>query len=192
MCLCFVCALLYTGAWAQAFPQRDYLGLEISQSFVAEDLTDGRHFHSLLVAFQHGINVTPDRAQLPFITMARIHAGLNNTMTDGKRDFELGGVAGVETHYTFAKSLRISAALFGGPAYISVENEKQASGFLFGSYASLALVIPVGQGGLYIRPGIQGRHMSNLSLQEPNVGLDSVFFVLGIGKQRYSVFADTR
>ncbi|MDX1409522.1 MAG: acyloxyacyl hydrolase [Saprospiraceae bacterium] len=162
-------------------PVRKYFNVSTVFSYLGEDIRDGRVYHAYLLTSQQSFNLTPRRARLPLIARMELHAGITNFMTGGNRDWELASVAGLETHYTFRNQVRITASLTSGPAFISAVTFKQRRGFIFSNNPVVSVMIPLGQGGWYIRPEYRFRHQSNIGFWRPNGGIDNFFFGIGLG-----------
>jgi hypothetical protein len=69
-----------------------------------------------------------------------------------------------------------------GPHFISLRTSRQARGFIFSDNLELGLIYPVSNLHLDFNVKARYRHISNAGLEDPNVGIDNLFLVLGITK----------
>lgn len=115
-------------------------------------------------------------------TLAVICEPQVNPVVNPQTDIEFG--VGIGLQYMYPVTDRISPYIMGsvGPHYISVQTEKQASGFIFAD--------TVGAGVYYfldkksaLNLGYRFRHVSNADLKSPNGGIDTQIGTIG-----YSIF----
>ncbi len=93
--------------------------------------------------------------------------------------FEMGINLGIQ--YTFWKSGKsmFAAALGAGPHYLSLETSLQHKGFLFSDNIELAYYQLLNEHiGVHFKTRF--RHLSNANLQQPNLGIDNFFLMIGI------------
>ena len=91
---------------------------------------------------------------------------------------------GIGLKYMYPVTDRISPYIMGsvGPHYISVQTEKQASGFIFADTIGAGIYYFLDRKSA-LNIGYRFRHVSNADLKSPNGGIDTQIGTIG-----YSVF----
>jgi len=105
-----------------------------------------------------------------------------NPVFDPRTDIEFG--VGVGLKYMYPVTDRLSPYIMGsvGPHYISVQTEKQASGFIFADTIGAGIYYFLDKKSA-LNIGYRFRHVSNADLKSPNGGIDTQIGTIG-----YSVF----
>lgn len=105
-----------------------------------------------------------------------------NPVFDPRTDVEFG--VGLGLKYMYPVTDRISPYIMGsvGPHYISVQTEKQASGFIFADTIGAGIYYFLDKKSA-VNIGYRFRHVSNADLKSPNGGIDTQIGTIG-----YSVF----
>ena len=97
-------------------------------------------------------------------------------------DWEFGLNFGFMYQQTLFRTLKLTVALGTGPHYITLNTSRQDHGFIFSDNLELGLLYPISKSGIDFNLKVRYRHISNAGLQAPNVGIDNLFFVMGITK----------
>jgi hypothetical protein len=105
-----------------------------------------------------------------------------NPVFSPQTDIELGIGIGLQYMHPIVGNLSAYALGSVGPHYISVVTLQQASGFLFSDVIGAGLYYYLTKDSA-INAGYRLRHLSNLNLKTPNLGINTNFGVIG-----YSVF----
>jgi len=115
-------------------------------------------------------------------TLAVICEPQFNPVVNPKTDIEFG--VGIGLKYMYPLTDKISPYIMGsvGPHYISVQTDKQASGFIFADTIGAGLYYFLDKKSA-LNIGYRFRHVSNADLKSPNGGIDTQIGTIG-----YSVF----
>ena len=93
--------------------------------------------------------------------------------------FEMGVNLGIQYSFWETDKRKWAVALGVGPHYLSLETSLQRKGFLFSDNIELGYYQLLSE-----RMGIQlktrFRHLSNANLQQPNLGIDNLFVMVGV------------
>ena len=103
-------------------------------------------------------------------------------------EWEAGMNLGVMYWFPLSQKLKLSIALGTGPHYLSMLTARQAHGFIFSDNLELGLIYPVSKLHLDFNIKARYRHISNAGLEEPNEGIDNLFFVFGVSKYLFKNF----
>lgn len=99
-----------------------------------------------------------------------------------RTDAEFGVGVGLKYMHHITDRLSAYAMASVGPHWITLQTSDQADGFIFSDTVGMGLSIFVTDKSA-INLEFRARHLSNAELAQPNVGIDSLFGVVG-----YSVF----
>jgi len=95
-------------------------------------------------------------------------------------DFEFGMNFGLRYLFPINPRTHFIASIGSGPHYITVETDRQASGFIFSDNFELNLRHYSSQLRTTIQLAGRFRHISNAGLKSPNGGIDNFFLLLGL------------
>lgn len=97
-----------------------------------------------------------------------------------KSDFEFGLNWGLVLRQMFAgKNTGVYSLITTGPHYVSDVPQRQSPGFLFASQLGVGFTLKLSKSAIFdIRTSY--RHISNAGLKEPNAGVESWLFLVGL------------
>jgi len=104
---------------------------------------------------------------------------------DTTSSIELGGLIGLKYGYYFNTYNSIKLHISSGPQYQHFVSANQANGIIFSDNFGISYQRDVKHKPLYLSFGYRFRHTSNLNINLPNGGIDTHFFLLGIGRNRH-------
>lgn len=160
-------------------------GMSFGYGFVNEQLPEGDYGPFLLMAHlefhAHKKSRDPDcRHFFLLYGEPQVNPVL---LGGGIREWEAG--VGVGAKYLVRIKERNGLYIHGGsgPQYISLDSpQHQADGFVFANHAGIGYQ-RLFKRDIRINFAYRFRHMSNLDLQTPNLGLDNHFFTIGFRKE---------
>ncbi len=97
-----------------------------------------------------------------------------------KTDFEFGINAGLSYNFLQTQKVSLHAAIGSGPHFITVRTGKQAKGFIFSDNLEIGALYRLKSIDAALVFKLRYRHISNAGLNEPNGGIDNLFFITGI------------
>ena len=103
---------------------------------------------------------------------------LNNPPLSFPINYEFGINAGLLIQQPLSIKNGFTLSLGAGPHFISLETEMQANGFIFSDNFELGFYQQFWENtGLSVKSRF--RHISNAGLQDPNLGIDNLFVLIG-------------
>jgi hypothetical protein len=99
---------------------------------------------------------------------------------EGSVDYEFGSNLGIRNYVKINDGFYFYQMLGSGPHYISAEVGRQANGFIFSDNLALGTLLRLNQKGLFLNFQYVQRHISNAGLKDPNGGVNSYNFVIGL------------
>lgn len=159
-------------------------GCSIGYGFVNEDIPEGNYGPILLMSHLefHAHRKKRDSSSNHFF-LVFAEPQVNPVILDGGiKEWE----AGVNIGLKYLVRIKDKNGLFfhagSGPQYISLESpEHQADGFAFANNFGMGYQRALKKN-VDITIGYRFRHLSNLGINEPNLGLDNHFFTVGFKK----------
>jgi hypothetical protein len=100
----------------------------------------------------------------------------------GSLDYEFGLNLGIRNYVKINEGFYFYQMLGSGPHYISAKVGRQASGFIFSDNLALGTFLRLNQKGLFLNFQYVQRHISNAGLKDPNGGVNSYNFVIGLSR----------
>lgn len=100
----------------------------------------------------------------------------------GGMDYEFGLNLGIRNYVKINDGFYFYQMLGSGPHYISAEVGRQANGFIFSDNLALGAFLRVNSRGLFLNLQYVQRHISNAGLKDPNGGVNSYNFVVGLSR----------
>jgi hypothetical protein len=101
----------------------------------------------------------------------------------GKLDYEFGVNLGIRNYVKFNEGFYFYQMLGSGPHYVSADIGRQANGFIFSDNLALGVFLRLNKK-LFLNFQYVQRHISNAGLKDPNGGVNSYNFVIGISSLR--------
>ncbi len=96
-----------------------------------------------------------------------------------KKAFEFGVNLGIQYPFWESDKRKFVAAIGVGPHFLSLKTDLQHRGFLFSDNVELAYYQLLNeQVGFHLKTRF--RHLSNANLQQPNLGIDNLFLMVGV------------
>ena len=108
----------------------------------------------------------------------------NMVHTDRPLDIEFGANLGLRNYIRINDGFLIYQMIGSGPHYISAVVERQATGFIFSDNFALGAFKMINKKNLALHFQLRFRHISNAGLKEPNKGIDSFNFLIGLSSIR--------
>ncbi len=99
-----------------------------------------------------------------------------------QEEYGIGGNLGILYRQPITPLLTMMGAIGSGPYYITVQTDRQASGFIFSDNFEAGFTKSFKNIGPKLQLRFRFRHISNAGLQEPNGGIDNFFVFIGIVK----------
>ena len=99
-------------------------------------------------------------------------------------DFEFGANLGIRNYVKVNEGLYLYQMLGSGPHYISAQVQRQATGFIFSDNLAIGAYTRLNKKSLFLNLQFRIRHISNAGLKEPNGGVNSVNFLIGLSRFR--------
>jgi hypothetical protein len=100
----------------------------------------------------------------------------------GSLDYEFGLNLGIRNYVKINEGFYFYQMLGSGPHYVSAEIGRQANGFIFSDNLALGTFLRLNQKGLFLNFQYVQRHISNAGLKDPNGGVNSCNFVIGLSR----------
>jgi hypothetical protein len=97
-------------------------------------------------------------------------------------DYEFGLNLGIRNYVKINDGFYFYQMLGSGPHYISAKVGRQASGFIFSDNLALGTLLRLNEKGLFLNFQYVQRHISNAGLKDPNGGVNSYNFVIGLSR----------
>lgn len=104
------------------------------------------------------------------------------TILNIREEYGAGGNLGIMYRQPLFPSLSMMGAIGAGPYYITVQTDRQASGFIFSDNFEAGFTKSFKKFGTKLQMRFRFRHISNAGLKEPNGGIDNFFVFIGIVK----------
>jgi hypothetical protein len=101
---------------------------------------------------------------------------------EGSIDYEFGLNLGIRNYVKINDGFYFYQMLGSGPHYISAEVGRQANGFIFSDNLALGTLLRLNSKGLFLNFQYVQRHISNAGLKDPNGGVNSYNFVIGLSR----------
>lgn len=184
--LLFLFVFIVSKTKAQEFNyiQTKSSGFLIGTSYVDEHLPGGSNYHPIKLIYKYNFPLLKKNKNRKSNIFLQIEPQFNPVIvTNAKNAFEFGINVGFLYHKLTTDRSILFAGIGSGPHYISVETSLQSNGFIF----SDNFIIGFRQLLNFKKPvelNIQTRfrHISNAGLQEPNLGIDNFFILIGLSK----------
>jgi len=100
----------------------------------------------------------------------------------GSIDYEFGLNLGIRNYVKINSGFYFYQMLGSGPHYISAKVKRQASGFIFSDNLALGALLRLNSKSLFLSIQYVQRHISNAGLKDPNGGVNSCNFMIGLSK----------
>lgn len=100
----------------------------------------------------------------------------------GSLDYEFGSNLGIRNYVKINEGFYFYQMLGSGPHYVSAKIGRQASGFIFSDNLALGTFLRLNAKGLFLNFQYVQRHISNAGLKDPNGGVNSYNFVVGLSR----------
>ncbi len=159
-------------------------GLSIGYGFVNEQLPNGKYEPFLALAhIEFQIQRKQRKNESPHYFLLFGEPQINPVFVNGgMNDWEAGCNIGLKYMVKLKEKNGLYVHVGSGPQFISVWSpEHQANGFAFANNFGAGYQRQIRED-LEITFGYRFRHVSNLNLQLPNLGLDNHFFTVGFKK----------
>lgn len=168
---------LFLSVGKLGYAKDNFIYVEVGTPMVSDIIPNDRPYQPLLVLFRmentfHKVNQNADfryyiEPQYAFVS---------------EYDFEYGLNFGFNFTYHYSQEDKLFIGIGSGPHYITKETKLQANTFLFSDNLYFGNKFYIADN-FYLITEFRIRHLSNLDLIMPNLGLDNLFFVLGIRKK---------
>jgi hypothetical protein len=99
----------------------------------------------------------------------------------GSVDYEFGLNLGIRNYVKINEGFYFYQMLGSGPHYISAKVRRQASGFIFSDNLAIGTLFRLRKN-LFLNFQYVQRHISNAGLKDPNGGVNSYNFVIGLSR----------
>lgn len=100
----------------------------------------------------------------------------------GGIDYEFGLNLGIRNYVKINDGFYFYQMLGSGPHYISAEVGRQANGFIFSDNLAIGTFLRLTKKNLFLNFQYVQRHISNAGLKDPNGGVNSYNFVIGLSR----------
>jgi hypothetical protein len=100
----------------------------------------------------------------------------------GSIDYEFGLNLGIRNYVKINEGFYFYQMLGSGPHYVSAEIGRQANGFIFSDNLALGAFLRLNKKSLFLNIQYVQRHISNAGLKDPNGGVNSYNFVIGLSR----------
>lgn len=100
----------------------------------------------------------------------------------GSVDYEFGLNLGIRNYVKINEGFYFYQMLGSGPHYISAIVVRQVNGFIFSDNMGIGTLLRLTQKNLFLNFQAVFRHISNAGLNNPNGGINSVNFTIGLSK----------
>ena len=100
----------------------------------------------------------------------------------GSIDYEFGVNLGIRNYVKINNGFYFYQMLGSGPHFISAEVGRQANGFIFSDNLALGTFLRLNKKDLFLNLQYVQRHISNAGLKDPNGGVNSYNFVVGLSR----------
>lgn len=101
---------------------------------------------------------------------------------EGSFDYEFGLNLGIRNYVKINEGFYFYQMLGSGPHYISAKVGRQASGFIFSDNLALGTLLRLNEKGWFLNFQYVQRHISNAGFKDPNGGVNSYNFVIGLSR----------
>lgn len=98
----------------------------------------------------------------------------------GKAEYDFALMLSTVLEWKATPRTTVTFTLGSGPGFHSTDTDKQARGFIFSNHFTLGLLLPLKNSRILLNPQFGFRHMSNLSFNQPNNGIDHWIVRLGV------------
>ncbi len=159
-------------------------GFLIGTSYVDEHLPGGSNYHPIKFIYNYSIPLLKNNTQRKSNIFLQLEPQFNPVIvTNSKNAFELGFNVGFLYHLSLNDKSIIFGGIGSGPHYISVETSLQANGFIFSDNFIIGYRKLINdKNPIEINIQTRFRHISNAGIQEPNLGIDNFFIMIGLSK----------
>ena len=100
----------------------------------------------------------------------------------GGIDYEFGLNLGIRNYVKINDGVYFYQMLGSGPHYVSAEIGRQANGFIFSDNLAIGTFLRLNKKNLFLNFQYVQRHISNAGLKDPNGGVNSYNFVVGLSR----------
>jgi hypothetical protein len=108
---------------------------------------------------------------------------VNPVFADGENEVEFGANIGLRYYFSAASGNLFYAMIGSGPHFISAEIPRQANGFIFSDNLGIGYMKQFRKGDpLFLNFQLFVRHISNAGFKEPNGGVNTLNFRIGISR----------
>ncbi len=167
--------------------ERISFGLLVDGTIVKQKIKEGDNYYPTLIqlSFRLPLLHNKSRSQIALFFQPQFNPVNHIENQSSKLTFEAGLTIGV-AYERLTKSEKgiIFAALSLSPHYINLESEQQAKGFIFSDNLSFGYhQLLGGNQNWFFTYEIKFRHLSNASINYPNISLNNI--LLGVGISRF-------
>ena len=159
------------------------MGLLLGTRYVDEHLPEGTNYHPIKFIINYKLPLRKAEKIKKGVFIIQFEPQFNFILINGGDNaIETGINVGFQYEYLVGKNNIIFGGFGSGPHFITVETNLQANGFIFSDNFILGYRQRILNEKSPFEINIQTRfrHISNAGLQEPNLGIDNFFILIGI------------
>lgn len=141
------------------------------------------HYDVILLAgdFSQSFKQPQKRSFLSWYWQPQLNLVKAATTPNNGLDYEFGINLGLRNYIKVNDNFYVYDMLCSGPHFISATVYRQARGFIFSDNLAIGSLIRINKNNfLRLQAGL--RHISNGGLKEPNKGIDSFLFLVGLSR----------
>ena len=141
------------------------------------------HYDVLLLAadFSRSFKKPQKKSFLTWYWQPQINLVKAATTPENSIDYEFGINLGLRNYIKLSDNFYLYDMICSGPHFISADVYRQARGFIFSDNLAFGSLIRIDKKNfLRIQAGL--RHISNGGFKEPNKGIDSFLFMVGLSR----------
>lgn len=159
-------------------------GFLIGTSYVDEHLPEGNNYHPFKIIFKYATPLLKNNDHRKSNIYLQLEPQFNPVIvTNSKNALEFGFNVGFLYHRILSEKSIIFTGIGSGPHFITIKTSLQANGFIFSDNFIIGYRQIINDK-LPLELNIQTRfrHISNARIQEPNLGIDNFFILIGLSK----------
>lgn len=142
----------------------------------------GYQVYYLLADYSNSFKVPKKKDFLSWYAEPQFNFAKSDYTKKGSLDYEFGVNLGIRNYVKINEGFYFYQMLGSGPHYVSAEIGRQANGFIFSDNLALGTLLRLNQKGLFLNFQYVQRHISNAGLKDPNGGVNSYNFVIGLSR----------
>lgn len=142
----------------------------------------GYQVYYLLGDYSNSFKVPKKKDFLSWYAEPQFNFAKSDYTKKGRLDYEFGLNLGIRNYVKINDGFYFYQMLGSGPHYVSAEIGRQANGFIFSDNLAIGTFLRLDKKNHFLNLQYVQRHISNAGLKDPNGGVNSYNFTIGISR----------